>query len=51
MTVLLILFLFLAFVGTDHIVRLASRRAAARRERPAKVTPLPYPELTKRITG
>ena len=38
MTVLLVTFLFLAFVGTDHVVRLASRRAAARRARPPMST-------------
>ncbi|MFZ1377571.1 MAG: hypothetical protein WAS25_13350 [Geothrix sp.] len=53
MTVLLVTFLFLAFVGTDHVVRLASRRAAARRAdpRPAgtpRVVPPSYAELAKR---
>ena len=53
MTVLLVLFLFLAFVGTDHVVRLASRRAAARRAapRPAgppRVVSPGYAELAKR---
>ncbi|GLH73588.1 hypothetical protein GETHLI_20900 [Geothrix limicola] len=51
MTVLLVLFLFLAFVGTDHVVRLAARRAAARAARPkvpARTTVPSYPALTKR---
>ena len=30
MTVLLVLFLILAFVGMDHLVRAASRRVAAK---------------------
>lgn len=51
MTVLLVMFLFLAFVGTDHVVRLASRRAAARRARP-KPAPAPtYPDLEKTLIG
>jgi len=51
MTVLLVMFLFLAFVGTDHVVRLAARRAAARRAKP-KPTPAPtYPDLAKPIIG
>jgi hypothetical protein len=32
MTVLLVLFLVLAFVGTDQVVQAAARRAEARRE-------------------
>jgi hypothetical protein len=48
MTVLLVMFLFLFFVGTDHVVRLASRRAAARRESPPKPAATPYAALTKR---
>jgi len=51
MTVLLVLFLFLAFVGTDHLVRLASRRAAARRARPPSVATPPYAALPKRAIG
>jgi hypothetical protein len=51
MTVLLVLFLFLAFVGTDHLVRMASRRAATRREKPSRVATPPYPILTKRPIG
>jgi len=31
MTVLLVLFLIVAFVATDHVVRAASRRAEAKR--------------------
>lgn len=56
MTVLLVMFLFLAFVGTDHVVRLASRRIAARREaaklgESSRVAAPPYAELTKRAVG
>jgi hypothetical protein len=56
MTVLLVLFLFLAFVGTDHVVRRASRRAAARRAA-SKATGLPrvpppqFAGLSKRAVG
>lgn len=51
MTVLLVMFLFLAFVGTDHVVRLAARRAEARRARP-KPAPAPtYPDLAKPLMG
>ncbi len=56
MTVLLVMFLFLAFVGTDHVVRLASRRAASRRAaaksgKAPRIVPPPYGELTKRAIG
>jgi len=56
MTVLLVMFLFLAFVGTDHVVRMASRRAAARRAAaklgtPSRLAVPPYGELTKHATG
>ncbi|WP_291272683.1 hypothetical protein [Geothrix sp.] len=56
MTVLLVMFLFLAFVGTDHVVRLATRRAAARRAaaklgEAARIAPPRYAELTKRAVG
>ena len=56
MTALLVLFLFLAFVGTDHVVRLASRRAAARRaaaQRGAasRVAAPPYAEWTGPTAG
>jgi hypothetical protein len=56
MTVLLVMFLFLAFIGTDHVVRLASRRIAARRAaaklaRPSRPAAPPYGELTKRAVG
>lgn len=55
MTVLLVMFLFLAFVGTDHVVRLASRRAAARRAEAkhggtSRIAP-PYANLTGRTAG
>lgn len=51
MTVLLVMFLFLAFVGTDHVVRMASSRRAASRRAAAKaprIVPPPYAELSKR---
>lgn len=53
MTVLLVMFLFLAFIGTDHVVRMASRRAAARRAAPKsgmtpRIVPPHYAELSKR---
>lgn len=56
MTVLLVMFLFLAFVGTDHVVRLATRRAAARRAaaklgEPTRLAPRAYAEMTKRVVG
>lgn len=56
MTALLVLFLFLAFVGTDHVVRLASRRTAARRaaaQRGAasRVAAPPYAEWTGPTAG
>lgn len=56
MTALLVMFLFLAFVGTDHVVHLATRRAAVRRAATklgeSKRTPPPaYAELTKRAVG
>jgi len=56
MTVLLVMILFLAFVGTDHVVLLASKRIAARRaaaksgESPRVAAPS-YAELTKRAVG
>ncbi|MFN7959008.1 MAG: hypothetical protein U0P46_11900 [Holophagaceae bacterium] len=56
MTVLLVMFLFLAFVGTDHVVRLASKRAAARRAASKsggnpRISAPPYAELTRRTAG
>jgi|GEM_PF-6902830 hypothetical protein len=36
MTVLLVLFLIVAFVGTDHVVHAVSRRAEAKREDPLR---------------
>jgi len=53
MTVLLVMFLFLAFIGTDHVVRLASRRAASRRAEAKaggipRVVPPHYAELSER---
>ena len=51
MTVLLVMFLFLAFVGTDHVVRLAARRAEARRKRPVRVPTPAHPALTKALLG
>jgi len=56
MTVLLVMFLFLVFVGTDHVVRLAakhaaSRRAAAKSGKTPRLAPPRYGELTKRAIG
>jgi len=56
MTVLLVMFLFLAFVGTDHVVRLAAKHAAARRAaaklgRTSRPAAPPYGELTNRAVG
>jgi hypothetical protein len=51
MTVLLVMFLFLAFVGTDQIVRLAIRRARARRHQPSVVLPTSNVAMAKRAVG
>ena len=56
MTALLVMFLFLAFVGTDHVVRQASRRAAARRAAAepggtSRITAPPYAKWTGRTVG
>jgi len=56
MTVLLVMCLFLAFIGTDHLVRLASRheaarRAAAKRGNPPRPIAPPHAVLAKRSIG
>lgn len=55
MTTLLVLFLILAFVGTDFVVQAVSRRAKARREAPqgavARLNPSARPAQFQGVEG